>query len=462
MQNKKINIKSILVYFVGNVFSKIVTFLLLPIITKNIPTNDYGIYDSSIAIITLFSSFLFLDVGSGVMKYIFDSKVKKGSIVKTGYYIFGISTTIYFLIGIISCFLFDVKYIFLVILYGYLTSYLSFISYIARAYKYNSLYAISGGVSTLINVFLSLLLILVFNFDYSALYVSAIAGTLVQILMLECKTKSIKTGFTSNFDKQNFISLLKFCLPLCLNSIGYWVMTSLNKVLVTYLISAEANGIYAMATKFTSIIYLFSSCVQLAWQELAYSLNNDDDIGEYYYAATKMYMKFLMIGNVIVLPLISIIYPLLIDNSYLESKMYVVFSVLGTSLCILNSFMGSIFGAIKKTLTIMLSTILGAILNVICVLVLIKFNFGIQSANYGFILGFITSILIRYLILKKEIKYKFPWVYFISLIIIDICIYFVFNKPIVINILVFILGCLLSIILLWKDIMIIVKKRSCL
>jgi len=49
--------KGTLVYLFGTIGSKLVSFLLLPLYTKYLPPEAYGIYDVNITYATLFSSF---------------------------------------------------------------------------------------------------------------------------------------------------------------------------------------------------------------------------------------------------------------------------------------------------------------------------------------------------------------------------------------------------------------------
>ena len=65
-------IKSSGIYFFGNILTKLISFLLLPIYTKFINPTDYGTYDLMIAYITFFTSVLFLDIWSGIMRFMFD------------------------------------------------------------------------------------------------------------------------------------------------------------------------------------------------------------------------------------------------------------------------------------------------------------------------------------------------------------------------------------------------------
>ena len=90
-------IKSSGIYFFGNILTKLISFLLLPIYTKFINPTDYGTYDLMIAYITFFTSVLFLDIWSGIMRFMFDyDKVEdKYKSIFTGSSIFIISTGLY-------------------------------------------------------------------------------------------------------------------------------------------------------------------------------------------------------------------------------------------------------------------------------------------------------------------------------------------------------------------------------
>ena len=457
----RIEIKSIIAYFIGSVFSKIIVFLLLPLYTKNISTSDFGFYDTTIAIATLFASFLYIDIGSGVMKFVFEKKNSDGVAINSGNIIFLCSTVLYIISASFFIIFLDVKYIWLIVIYGFLTAYLSYASFITRTFKRNVYFALSGGVATIINVAFNLIFILCCNMDYSALYYSSIISTAIQILMLEIRNRTMCFFKKENFNKELFVKLLLYCLPLCVNSIGYWIMTSMNKLFVTYMIGTDANGLYAISAKFTSIIFLVSSCVQLAWQECAYSIDNEmykDEIGKYYTNATKTYFRFLIVGNLLVIPIINLFFPILIDESYFSSNQYVVFAILGTSLCILNSFMGSIFGSIKKTGVIMISTILGSVVNIGTIIILINLGIGIQSANYAFIAGFMVSIIVRWILLKKYINYNFPIIHLVVLLILSVGLHFIFLQNRFVNIITLVVAFIVSIFILRKDIMDVVNK----
>ncbi len=69
--------------------------------------------------------------------------------------------------------------------------------------------------------------------------------------------------------------LFRFSLPLSVNSVCYWLLTGYNKVVISSM-GTEFNGYFAVATKFSLVLNLLSSCFSMAWQELAFGKSGQD------------------------------------------------------------------------------------------------------------------------------------------------------------------------------------------
>ncbi|HEY8443326.1 MAG TPA: polysaccharide biosynthesis C-terminal domain-containing protein, partial [Clostridia bacterium] len=265
--------------------------------------------------------------------------------------------------------------------------------------------------------------------DFKSLYIAYCLGTLANIVILESKCKIILNYSKEYFDRGLFKALLRFSLPLCLNSIAFWFLSSANKLIVTWILGEAQNGYLAIANKFTGIIYLVSTCFQLAWQETAYSQENDinsKSTGEYYSKAFDLYTRILLVGVLIIIPVIKIIFPFFVDSSYNSSAPLIPLALMGTIMSILSSFLGSIFGGIKKTSIIFFSTLSGAIVNLIVIFSIIKVV-GVNAANIAFLAGFTVNVLFRTIALKKLINMKVNYWYYVLFVPLFISVVLVYN-----------------------------------
>lgn len=395
----------------GTVGTKLISFLLLPLYTAYLLPSQYGQYDVNITYATLFSSICFLDIWTGIMKFFFEQKEDKQQkdVIYSGILIFSISTLIYVLfISGFELFI-GIEYPLGVTAYGFFLCLQNLYGYLARANGQNMLFAITGMISTACNAGLNILLLVVFSWDYQALYVSYAVGILIQCIILERKIQLFRQ-FKKEYINRDIIGLLlRFSLPLCINSLCYWLLTGYNRIIIEDKMSTVMNGYYAVAAKFGGILVLASSCFSMAWQELAYrKYGKDKDTGKFYTQATNLYLNVLFCGFFLLLPVIYFIFPYLVDESYAQAKSMVPISMLATLAGILFTFLGNIISTYKKNNLIFISTLAACISN-ITVLHLLIGKIGVEAANIALLLGYVVSDGIRIKIIAREIDYHLNW-----------------------------------------------------
>lgn len=401
-------VKTTIIYFLGNVLTRMISFLMLPVYTKYIVPSDFGYYDLTIAYITFFSSVLFLDIWSGIMRFMFDYKETdyKRHVILNGVFIFLGSMALYTLLTITLGVVFNINYIMWIYLYGALLCTQTLFAYIARGYGKNLRFAISGLIGTLVMVSCNILFLVFLKADYSALYISACIGYIIQIVILNSQVKIFKRDFLKNFDKALTKKLLLYSLPLAINSAAYWFLTSYSRVIISTKLGIHENGLYAVAGKFPAALSIVTVCFTLAWQEMAYEKGDaDSNSGEFYSKASNLYLKFLGMGTLALIPLIYILFPFMVDVKYSEAADIIPMYMLATVTSIYSSFLSSIFGALKLTNIIFTSTLAGSLINVLLLHLLIN-PFGLPVVNIALFVGFLINDIIRLFVLNKQIELK--------------------------------------------------------
>ncbi len=401
-------LKSTGIFFIGNVLSKAIVLLMLPVYTKYIVPSDYGFYDLSITYITVVSSMLFFDIWSSVMRFMYDSDdiSYKYKAILSGWRIFGVSAAGYCLIGIgISCFM-NIEYLGWILLYGLISDVQSMYDFSARGFEKNVDFAVSGIFNTLVTVLLNIVMIVGLHKDFSSLYIAAIVGNLIQVFYLECKIRVIKNARSVGYDKELTRQMFHYTLPLCINSVSYWLLTSFNRVVINANMGDAANGIYAIGNKFGSMIALVTGCFVYAWQDISFARQPDDPgNGVFYSRACDEYLLFLGTGTAALLPALSLFFPILVDKSYNASKETIPLFLLVAMVSSYSTFVGNIFYALKDTKTIFVSMVISCVFNLALCYPLIS-GMGLDGANLAIFLSFLLNILIRAFILKKKINFR--------------------------------------------------------
>ena len=418
--------KTSIIYFIGTVLSRSIGFFLLPLYTSYILPGDYGYFDVSISYLTLFSSIIFFEIHTGILRYIIksDNIIDKQKYTYSGISIFFASVVVYSIAFSVANIVFDIKHIFLIYICGILENLLYIFLSVSRGYKKNALYAISGLIGAVVIGVSNVIFIVSFKWGYISLYYSLILSYIIQILFLEFGLHIISKFQKKSVDWHSLKILLSFALPLCMNSFAYWGITGYNKIAIQSSLGFEYNGIYAIAYRFSIILNLFISCFLLAWQEMAFSKKAQDD---FYSRAINSYILFVGSGIILLLPVIFVIFPYIVDESYSSAKSIIPSLILGTMLSSISSFLGSIYGALEKTKIIIYTTTIGCVVNILLVHPLINI-WKLDGANVSFMLAFLCCVIARIYILKKNIYIRINWKN-IGLIVIGIVIAFlVFYK----------------------------------
>ena len=104
--------------------------------------------------------------------------------------------------------------------------------------------------------------------------------------------------------------LLRWALTLLLT--GF--LQVLSRVAVSAVLSLSANGIFAIGSKFGSTVALATTCFTLAWQDVAFT--SEIKPASFYSRAISQYTGFLLSSTAVLLPMISLVFPILVGSSY--------------------------------------------------------------------------------------------------------------------------------------------------
>lgn len=395
--------KSTGVFFVGNTLSKVITLLLLPLYTNMLPTEDYGYYDLTVTCVTLLTAFLYCDIWSSVMRFMRDDLEGDNprKVISSGWMIFLCSTILYYAIGLSSSLVIEIPNLPLILVYGTFLNVQSMFSCIARGWGKNFDFSLSGVMNTAVNVLLNFSLILVVGIGYEALYISYIFGCLVQCGYLFFKLKMWRSLKMPTFRQTK--ELFLYTAPLGINAVSYWLLNSFGRLAVFFVLSLSANGIFAIGSKFGSTVALATTCFTYAWQDIAFT--KDVKPGSFYSNATSQYAGFLIAAVALLMPLISLFFPILVGNDYVESYGVIPSFLLVAALSAISTFVGNIFYVIKDTKAISRSMIVACACNVaICYPLTI--SFGCLGANISVLVSFAVNIGIRFAILRKSMDFE--------------------------------------------------------
>ncbi len=387
-------LKTMMVFFAGNVLSKLISFFLLPLYTSKISPTQYGNYDNVFSLINLIAPLAFFQIWDGMYRIAFDYKEKedKDIVISNAVGFSSIGIVLYTVMFFFVNKLFDIYYYEYVWLYGLVFGFSYLFTFSLRVYLSNKLFVFSGLISTLVTAISNIILILGFDWDVKSIYLSAIIGLLVQMGIIEIKI-GIFRHFRFRYIKKSIVhSMLKFSLPLCISTVSYWLLSGLTKIVIQASVGDYGNGIYAVANKFSVFITFLVTVIQYAWNETAYLISTEEkqERIKNYGISMNIMVVGVLVGTGFFCLMTKVVFPFMVDNQYGEALSIVPVCIIGTAINSLASFVGTFFLAEKRTNWLWISTIIAATCNVAG---------GYLSVKYWGLIGGVSLLAISFMVL---------------------------------------------------------------
>lgn len=424
-------LKTTAVYFFGNVLTKIISFLLLPIYTAALLPAELGSYDLVNSVVSLVIPIAFFQIWDAIFRFSFDSnqKSEKEIIVSNGKYVFNICLVFYTIIFFIYSYLFKLNNPLLVYIFSISVGYQFLFGYISRAFMKNVLFVSTGVINSIVNITLNIILIKVFNFGVESLFISQLVGNFLQCIIIFINTKSTNGN---NIKKELIISMIKFSLPLSISTISYWLLSGFTQVYISMTLGVTYNGYLSISNRFSNLIVLGVGMIQYAWNETSYIAYSDENKTVFYEKALDYMTTGIFFLISICLIVIKIVFPILVNTNYEYASVIIPISLFGIAFNSCASFIGTIFLSYKNSTDVVKSTIISAITNIIMLFVLTKY-LNLMGSVISLCISFIINYVLRISILSKKyaIKIKFENYKYLWITILTMIIYYLINNFIV-------------------------------
>lgn len=404
--------KNTLLFTINSFGSKLITFLLVPLYTNVLSTNDYGTADLMTSTAQLLIPLLTLNVQDAVLRFSLDKTKDPKKIISVGCTINSIAMcllgVVLFLLSYSGILSFGKEYlIFLFFSFAFGGIQNSLQMYM-KAVDNVKVLVYSGLASTLFSCVSNLLLLLVFKIGILGYLISNLVGHFVAIFIMFFFGKIYRdVRFTT--DTKLIKEMFVYSAPLAINSVAWWINTASDKYIITFFCGAAINGIYSVAYKIPTILSTFQTIFYNAWSVSAITEFDKDDKDGFIGNIYSLYMCVSTIGCSVILIFNKLLASILYAKDFYEAWRCVPFLLLGVAFNGIALFEGCLFTAVKKTKDVSRTTLAGAIVNTIANFALIPF-FSSIGAALATMIGYFTVWLVRTFSLQKIIRMKVNWV----------------------------------------------------
>lgn len=409
-------LKTTLLYSVGNLASKGLSFILVFFTTFYLSTEDVGIFDLFLTTVSLLTPIVTLQLTDAVLRWLIENKEfeNKARVLSTASFILFFAI----FISIVLLLIFQTYYPFLyykelLFLLGFQSFFLLFQQY-QRAIGDNKGYVLSSVFYTFLYVILAIICLVFYDKKIEGLLWSNIVAAVFTTVFIVFRNKVFGYIHSKYYSFQVAKELLYYSIPLVPNSLSWWAISSANRYLIVLFLGVASNGIFAIAFKFPTIVLLIVSVFYLAWQEKAIENYNREDKDDYYSEIFKKYLKYLFVISINLLCINQFFLTYFVDAMFYDSWRYTSVLLLAILFNALSGFYGAIYLGAKKTRSIFLSSLISGIIVLFLSYFLIPV-LELLGAAIAIFFGYFFLFLYRFFETKKYIKITFPFFLFFVL-----------------------------------------------
>lgn len=400
-------IKDTLLFAVSNFGSKILVFILTPLYTSILSTQEYGIADLINTVINFAYPVLTLAIAESTLRFAMDHNKNPEDVLYTSL-LFEIISIV--LLIIISPLIMRGKSTFSEYWYVFVFTYAVFnmhncFSNYAKAIGKTRLYAVQGILQTVSVIVSNIVLLVVFKLGVYGYLFSIIVGYVVPSVLICVECNIVKGIKSFHIQGKLLAEMLNYSVPMIPTLLAWSANTSIDKFMIIGFIGLGASGIYSVAHKIPSILTTILSIFTQAWQLSAienYGKEGQSDIN------SKIFVCFNFVNICCCLMITLIAKPLsriLFSNDYFTAWTCVPLLTASAVFSANSGFLAANFRAAKKTKDLFVSVLIGAIVNVILNLLFIPW-LGVVGASLATSTGFFTTMSVRFVKVQKIVQIK--------------------------------------------------------
>lgn len=417
-------VKNTMIIAIGNMCTKCISFLMLPLYTSILSTAEYGTVDMIGTYSALFVIVLSLQFEQGVFRYLVDvrnSRDKQSKYITVSIIVCTIILVIFNIVAISIFNFFNYKYTFYFVVMTTLNTFNAIIMQIPRGLGNNTIYAIASCLNGSLNVILNVVFVALLGWKIEGMLCASILSAAVSLSYVIVKIKLwtyIKWEWES---KKYFVELIKYSFPLIPYTLCWWIIGVSDRVLIGCFLGVAFNGIYAAANKFPTLFSMVTNIFQIAWTESAAENVDTEDREKYYNNVFEKTIKFYSSSNLVIVASMPFLFSFMLGEAFQEAYYYIAILLIAAMFHSIAALYGSVYFAFKRTKEISRTTLLAAVVNFVVNIAFIKY-IGLYAAAISTLLSYFTITIVRHYDVKKMVEIKIEKKYLLQEILVYILV----------------------------------------
>ena len=399
------------IFAIGNILVKLISFLLMPLYTSTLTVDQYGVAEllnSGIEIVLPIGTLCIVDA---LYRFSIDEDANHKEIFANTIRIILIGDFVVFLFCVVWRCFFHYQYAYSFFMLYFATTLYKFTIQFARGLGHSRRYALYGVINALMLVASNIILLIIYHGgvdEYLASFTIAygLTGIFAFFLSKEYEYFSLH----SNIKTMN--EMLRYSIANIPNMLSWWINNISARYIIMIFWGANLAGMFTAASKLPAMINLIASIFQQAWQYSTAKEIGKRNSYQFFNKVFEIYSLICLITCALLIIANKIICKILLQAEFYSAWKFVPLLLMGATIGCFSTFLGTFYNAIKNNTILMLSTVIGAGINILFSFILIPMYGGIGAAVAN-VIGYSVITIIRAIDISKRIGLRIMYCKFL-------------------------------------------------
>jgi O-antigen/teichoic acid export membrane protein len=408
-------------YQFGDILAKGLALITLPLYTHHLGTEAYGAAETLLTAVILASIVLRAGVGEAFIRFYFNDSdsARRDRIARTATAAVAWTTTLASIPAVI--FAGEISRLLLnlpkpdpllvdcavVGLWAFTNLEMAYAQ--LRVDERARTYVIASGANVALTVVLTIVLVIALKQGARGLLLGNFAASAVVVLALWWVLRS---RFSLRVRAADLRAMLGFGLPTVPADASVYALQVADRFYLFRVYSHGAAGLYAIAIKLATVVFVAVRGFQYAWPPLAYSIEDDEEAGRLYALVTTYYALATGIVVCAVALLGRWMVRLLAAHAYFGAYRALPWLALGWALYGLYLVFIAIAGRARVTARNLPAAAAGLAVNIALLVLLVPHggaDLGIEGAGLALCGAYVTMLIVIYLLTRSLFHVGFQW-----------------------------------------------------
>lgn len=401
MRKSNNNLKAATLYFIGNVCNKAIAFMTMPIFTRLLTTEEYGLASTYLSVVAILGTFITLCIGNTVRNAFVDMQKKLDEYISSIFFFSILSALLWGVLFFTISLFFNLQLsnwlVITAVLQAFMTCiidtilvrYMMEVNYVKRT----SLLAIPNVLVAALSVVL--ILKLPENKHFGRIFAYFIVYLFVGLYYLIKQFCRGKKFVSKEYWKYG----LTLSVPLIFHGLSLVILAQADRTMITVLRNASETGIYSLVYNFSMVANAITTSMENVWIPW-FTMQMRSQNRKVIQKNSVKYINFVTILIAMIILVAPEILKIMAEKEYWSGIYMIPPIVLASFFVFLTSFLINLEYYYKKTKNTAVSTLVSAIVNLILNYLFIP-KYGAIAAAYTTVVAYIVNFIMHYCFSRK-------------------------------------------------------------